>query len=55
MGNLVAAASELGPVRSGDLLAIGPIANPIEVSFLESGDDVQVSVENLGTLSLKIA
>ena len=51
---LVAAASDVGPVRSGDLLAIGPIATSNEPVFLDSGDDVQVSVENLGTLSLKI-
>lgn len=51
---LVAAASDVGPIRSGDLLAIGPIATSTEMTFLDSGDDVQVSVENLGTLSLKI-
>lgn len=51
---LVAAASDVGPIRSGDLLAIGPIATSAEMTFLDSGDDVQVSVENLGTLSLKI-
>ncbi len=51
---LVAAASDVGPVRSGDVLAFGPIATSPEPVFLDSGDDVQVSVENLGTLSLKI-
>ncbi|MBC8065013.1 MAG: fumarylacetoacetate hydrolase family protein [Chlorobia bacterium] len=51
---LVAAASDVGPVRSGDLLAIGPIASGDGSTFLESGDDVQVSVEHLGTLSLKV-
>lgn len=51
---LVAAASDVGPIRSGDLLAIGPIATSTDMTFLDSGDDVQVSVENLGTLSLKI-
>ncbi len=51
---MVAAASESGPVRSGDLLAIGPIAKSDTSVFLESGDDIQVSVEHLGTLSMKI-
>ncbi len=51
---LLAAASDVGPIRSGDLLAIGPIATSIEMNFLDTGDDVQVSVEHLGTLSLKI-
>lgn len=51
---LVTAASDNGPIRSGDLLAIGPIAISDETIFLEAGDDVQVTVEHLGTLSLKI-
>jgi len=51
---LVTAASESGPLRSGDLLALGPIAVPEQPIFLETGDDVQVTVEHLGTLSLKI-
>lgn len=55
IAQLVATASDSGPVRSGDLLAIGPIARSDEMTFLESGDDVQVSVEHLGTLSLKIS
>jgi 2-keto-4-pentenoate hydratase/2-oxohepta-3-ene-1,7-dioic acid hydratase in catechol pathway len=52
---LLSTASESGPVRTGDLIAIGPIAQPREPIFLEPGDDVQVSVEHLGTLSVKIA
>ena len=52
---MVAAASDSGPIRSGDLIAIGPIAVGGEDVFLEAGDDVQVSVEHLGTLSLKIS
>jgi 2-keto-4-pentenoate hydratase/2-oxohepta-3-ene-1,7-dioic acid hydratase in catechol pathway len=52
---LVAASSDNGPVRSGDLIAIGPISSGDEANFLEPGDDVQVSVEHLGTLSLKIS
>jgi len=55
IGELVAAASDTGPVRSGDLIALGPIAMSDEPTFLESGDDVQLSVEHLGTLSLKIS
>ena len=51
---LVAAASDTGPVRSGDIIAIGPIATSSEPIFLDPGDDVQVSVEHLGTLSLKV-
>ncbi|MBN9503085.1 MAG: hypothetical protein BGO01_08030 [Armatimonadetes bacterium 55-13] len=52
---LLAAASDSGPVRSGDLIAIGPIATSETQQFLEVGDDIQVSVEHLGTLSLKVS
>lgn len=54
LGELVSAASDAGPVRSGDLIAFGPIASGDDSLFLEPGDDVQVSVEHLGTLSLKV-
>lgn len=55
LGQLVSAASDIGPVRSGDLVAIGPIAMSDEPTFLEAGDDIQLSVEHLGTLSLKVS
>jgi len=51
---LIQAASDTGPIRGGDLIAIGPIAVPTGQVQLESGDDVQVSAEHLGTLSLKV-
>ena len=54
LGQLIQAASDTGPIRSGDLIAIGPIATSPTPVQLESGDDIQVSVEHLGTLSLKI-
>jgi 2-keto-4-pentenoate hydratase/2-oxohepta-3-ene-1,7-dioic acid hydratase in catechol pathway len=54
IAELVSAASESGPIRSGDVLAFGPVAAPQEISFLSEGDDVQFTVEHLGTLSVKI-
>jgi 2-keto-4-pentenoate hydratase/2-oxohepta-3-ene-1,7-dioic acid hydratase in catechol pathway len=51
----ISAASQSTTLRAGDLLAIGPVAVPDEPIVLEPGDQVQISVDKLGTLSLNIA
>lgn len=53
----ISVASESCPVRAGDVILIGPIAFSIdgEDQRLSPDDQVQVAVERLGTLSLKLA
>lgn len=52
----IAVASEAAPLAEGDLIAAGPIGGWSDAdSGLEPGDEIQVAVENLGTLSTKVA
>ncbi len=51
----ISAASQSAPLRAGDLFAIGPIAIPEEPIILEPGDQVQLAVDKLGTLTLNVA
>lgn len=52
----ISAASQTCTLRSGDILALGPVAAvegmPI---LLDPGDEVQLAVENLGAISLKLS
>jgi fumarylacetoacetate (FAA) hydrolase len=51
----IAAASQSTPLRAGDIIAIGPLVSSQENTIpLSEGDEIQISVEKLGTLSLKI-
>ncbi len=49
------AASQSCTLRSGDIIALGPVASsdgaPV---LLDPGDEVQLAVENLGAISLKL-
>lgn len=49
----IMAATQTCPIRTGDLVAMGPVAIG-DPESLGTGDEVQVSIELLGTLSLKI-
>lgn len=51
----VAGASRSCALREGDVLALGPIIDLGTDVRLEGGDEVTVSVENLGALSLKLS
>lgn len=52
---LISAASETAPLKPGDLIAAGPLMRPEETfKALESGDEIQIAVDRLGTLSTKI-
>lgn len=53
----ISAASETVALRAGDIFAMGPIASAIESPepMLAPVSDLQVSVEHLGTLSLKLS
>lgn len=51
----IAVASESTPIREGDVLALGPIVDLESPVFLEPNDDVQLAVQNLGTLSFKLS
>ena len=52
---LISIASETTLLRAGDLIAAGPLVRPEETFHaLEPGDEIQVAVEKLGTLSTKI-
>jgi 2-keto-4-pentenoate hydratase/2-oxohepta-3-ene-1,7-dioic acid hydratase in catechol pathway len=51
----ISAASQTCTLKSGDILALGPVAitdgSPI---LLDAGDEVQLAIENLGAISLKL-
>jgi len=51
----ITTASQTCPLREGDVFALGPIATSDDPVVLKDGDEVQVAVENLGTLSLKVS
>jgi 2-keto-4-pentenoate hydratase/2-oxohepta-3-ene-1,7-dioic acid hydratase in catechol pathway len=52
----ISAASQTCTLKSGDIIAIGPVAvfegAPV---LLDAGDEVQLAVENLGAISLKLS
>lgn len=54
-GQAISAAGQTGPLREGDLVALGPIASPEAPIRLEPGDEVQVAVEKLGALTLRVS
>jgi 2-keto-4-pentenoate hydratase/2-oxohepta-3-ene-1,7-dioic acid hydratase in catechol pathway len=51
----ISAASQYVPVRSGDIFAFGPVATAEEPVTLDPGDEIQVSIDKLGTLSVKLS
>lgn len=51
----VAAASRSCTLREADVIALGPLCDVSDDLRLESGDEVNVAVENLGALSLKLS
>ena len=51
----ITSASQSCTVREGDIFVMGPIVDTTEPLFLEEGDEYQIAVENLGTLSLKLS
>lgn len=50
----ISTASHTAPLRAGDILAMGPVAEPDEEITLSPGDQVQIAVDKLGTLSLNL-
>jgi len=52
----ISAASQTCTLKSGDIIAMGPIVDPaIDPLLLDPGDEVQLAVENLGAISLKLS
>lgn len=51
----ITTASETSPLKTGDLFAMGPIAFGDAQENLTPGDEVQLAVERLGTLALRIS
>lgn len=52
---LISVASETTMLRAGEVIAAGPIVRPDEpFRPLESGDEIHIAVEKLGTLATKI-
>jgi 2-keto-4-pentenoate hydratase/2-oxohepta-3-ene-1,7-dioic acid hydratase in catechol pathway len=51
----ISAASNNSPIRAGDLIAFGPLVHSDTPILLDPGDEVQLAVEKLGALSLKIS
>jgi 2-keto-4-pentenoate hydratase/2-oxohepta-3-ene-1,7-dioic acid hydratase in catechol pathway len=52
----ITAASQTAILRTGDIIALGPIVEPAEEPvILDPGDEVHLAVEQLGVLSLKLS
>lgn len=52
----ISAASQTSTLRTGDIIAIGPVVEEEEEPvLLDPGDEVQLAVEKLGALSLKLS
>ena len=51
----IAGASRSCTLREGDVFALGPICDLPADLRLEAGDEINVAVENLGALSLKLS
>ena len=51
----VSAASRSCTLREGDVIALGPLVDIPEASRLDGGDEINVAVEGLGALSLKLS
>lgn len=51
----ISAASRSCTLRTGDIVAIGPVGPTEKPPRLDPGDEVQVAVGKLGTLSLKLS
>ncbi|RYG49304.1 fumarylacetoacetate hydrolase family protein [bacterium] len=50
----IAAASQNYPVREGDVFALGPLIDPMEIPLVDPDDEATVSIEGLGAISIKI-
>jgi len=50
----IAAASQTCTLKAGDILALGPVVTPEDPIVLDPGDEVQLAVDKLGALSLKL-
>jgi len=51
----ISAASQTCTLKSGDIIALGPVVtNPGSPVLLDPGDEVQLAIENLGAISLKL-
>jgi 2-keto-4-pentenoate hydratase/2-oxohepta-3-ene-1,7-dioic acid hydratase in catechol pathway len=51
----ISSASQACPLREGDIFAMGPIVDRTDSLILTENDDAQVTIESLGSLSIKIA
>ncbi|HWD40400.1 MAG TPA: fumarylacetoacetate hydrolase family protein [Fimbriimonas sp.] len=51
----ISAASQSSTIREGDIFAFGPVVDTDDPYLMQPGDEFQFSVENLGTLSLKLS
>ena len=52
----ISAASQTCTLKAGDIIALGSVVDPeAEPLLLDPGDEVQLAVENLGAISLKLS
>jgi len=52
----ISSASQSCTLKAGDIIALGPIVDPeMDPMILDPGDEVQLAVENLGAISLKLS
>jgi 2-keto-4-pentenoate hydratase/2-oxohepta-3-ene-1,7-dioic acid hydratase in catechol pathway len=52
----ISSASQTCTLKAGDVIALGPVVDPeLEPLLLDPGDEVQLAVENLGAISLKLS
>jgi len=51
----ISAASQTCTLKAGDIIALGPVVESLdEPVILDPGDEVQLAIENLGAISLKL-
>ena len=54
-GQAISSASQTCTLKAGDIIALGPVASSEGIPILlDPGDEVQLAIENLGAISLKL-
>jgi len=52
----ISAASQTCTLKAGDIIALGSVVDPsAEPILLDPGDEIQLAIENLGAISLKLS
>lgn len=54
LAQAIQSASQGAPLREGDIVAIGPLVDEPELVRIDPEDEIQVAVESLGAISIKM-